>query len=53
MTARKSRGNTVVMYNSQNITTYCDSADLDAAIEKLETTNLASTGCLLYTSRCV
>lgn len=34
----------MVMYNSQNITTYCDSADLDAAIEKLETTNLASTG---------
>ncbi len=44
MTARKSRGNVVVMYNSQNITAYCDSADLDAAIEKLETTNLASTG---------
>lgn len=44
MAARKSRGNTVVTYNSNNITAYCDSADLDTTIEKLETTNLASTG---------
>jgi len=42
MTARKARGNAVVSYNSNNITAYCDSAELSAAIEQLETTNLAS-----------
>ena len=44
MTARKSRGNVVVSFNSTALTAYCDGADLDAAIDQLETTNLASTG---------
>lgn len=43
MTARKSRGNVVVSFNSNNITAYLDSADLEATIDQLETTNLAST----------
>lgn len=43
MTARKARGNAVITYNSNNITAYCDSADLEATIDQLETTNLAST----------
>lgn len=42
MTARKARGNIVLTYNSNNITQYCDSVDLEAAIDQLETTNLAS-----------
>ena len=41
--ARKSLGNVVVTYNSVNITAYCDKADLSAAVERLDTTNLAST----------
>ena len=44
MAGRKARGNVVVYYNSQNITQYCDSSDLDDAIDQMETTNLASTG---------
>ena len=44
MAGRKARGNVVVYYNSQNITSYCDSSDLDDAIDQMETTNLASTG---------
>lgn len=43
MTARKARGNAAVSYNSNNITQYLDSADLEATIDQLETTNLAST----------
>ena len=42
MAARKSRGNATLTYNSNNITAYCKQLDLDAAIERLETTNLAS-----------
>lgn len=41
--AKKSRGNIVVTYNSNNITAYCKQTDMDATIERLETTNLAST----------
>ena len=41
--AIKSLGNVVVNYNSVNITQYCSQADLKAAIERLDTTNLAST----------
>lgn len=44
MAGRKSRGNVVVTYNSNTITAYCDGADLDATIEQMKTTNLASTG---------
>ncbi len=44
MTARKSRGNVVVSFNGTALTAYCDGADLDMAIDQLETTNLASTG---------
>ena len=43
MTARKARGNVTVTYNSNAITAYLDSADLEATIDQLETTNLAST----------
>ena len=41
--AIKANGNVVVTYNSVNITAYCDQADLSAAVERLDTTNLAST----------
>jgi len=44
MTARKSRSNAVCYYNSVNLTAYCDGADLDSAIDQIDTTNLASTG---------
>jgi hypothetical protein len=44
MAARKSLGNVTVTYNSQNLTQYLKQADLDAAVNRLETTNLASTG---------
>lgn len=44
MSARKARGNTVVSFNGTAITAYCDQADVDAAIDQIETTNLASTG---------
>lgn len=40
----KARGNVVVTYNSQNITQYCNQADLQTTLEEIETTNLASTG---------
>lgn len=40
--ARKARGNVVVTYNSNALTAYCKQADLDATVERLETTNLAS-----------
>jgi len=39
----KSNPNVVLTYNSVNITQYCDAATLDAAVEAIETTNLAST----------
>ncbi len=42
MAPRKSRGNTVVSFNGTAITAYCDGADLDAAINQLDSTNLAS-----------
>ena len=41
--AIKANGNVVVTYNAVNITAYCDQADLSAAVERLDTTNLAST----------
>jgi hypothetical protein len=41
--AVKSLGNVVVTYNSVDITQYCSQADLSATIERLDTTNLAST----------
>ena len=41
---QRARGNTTVTFDSNNITQYCTSADLDRAIDRLETTNLASTG---------
>jgi trans-2-enoyl-CoA reductase len=44
MAGRKSRGNTTLYYNSNNITSYVDGHDLDDAIDQMETTNLASTG---------
>lgn len=42
--ARKSRGNVAVTFNGTAITTYCNKADLDNAIEQLDTTNLGSSG---------
>ena len=42
--ARKARGNVEVTFNGTEVTAYCNKADLDGAIEQLETTNLASTG---------
>lgn len=42
--AVKSLGNVVVTYNAQNITQYCNQADLNSTLEELEVTNLASTG---------
>lgn len=44
MAAVKTEGKVVVTYNSNNITAYCNSADLQAAIDRLEVTDLASTG---------
>jgi hypothetical protein len=41
--AVKGPGNVTVLYNSVDITQYCDQADLDAAIEQLEASHLAST----------
>ncbi len=41
--AIKTNGNVVVTYNAVNITAYCDQTDLSAAVERLDTTNLAST----------
>jgi len=41
--AVRGAGNTVVTYNSQNITAYLNSAELAAAVDELESTNLAST----------
>jgi hypothetical protein len=39
----KSNPNIVLTYNSVNITQYCDTATMDATLETIETTNLAST----------
>ena len=44
MAARKARGNTACSFNGTVITAYCDQADVDATIDQIETTNLASTG---------
>lgn len=44
MAPRKSLSNVVVTYNSVNITQYLKQTDLEATVERLETTNLASTG---------
>jgi hypothetical protein len=41
--AVKGPGNITVTYNSQNITAYCDSAEIAATVAELETTNLGST----------
>lgn len=41
--AVKGPGNVTVLYNAVDITQYCDQADLDATIEQLEASNLAST----------
>jgi hypothetical protein len=41
--AVKSLGNVVVTYAGTDFTQYCAQADLDATIERLDTTNLAST----------
>jgi len=40
----KGAGNTTVMYNGNDITAYCNQADLNATLESLDVTNLASTG---------
>ena len=42
--ATRSRGNVTVTFNSVNITAYLDSASLSNVAERLDTTNLASTG---------
>lgn len=44
MAATKGAGNATVTYNSQNITAYVNSVDLQNTIAELEATNLASTG---------
>jgi hypothetical protein len=41
--ARKARGDVAVTYNSNALTNYCKQADLDATVERLETTHLGST----------
>jgi hypothetical protein len=41
--AAKSELNVEVLYNSQTLTPYCNSAEVSAAIEQLEATNLDST----------
>lgn len=38
----KSNPNITLTYNSNNITAYCDSATMDATVEAIEATNLAS-----------
>jgi len=38
----KSNPNIVLTYNSNNITAYCDQSTMDATVEAIETTNLAS-----------
>lgn len=40
----KAAGNTTVTYNGTNITQYLDENTLDAVVNEIETTNLASTG---------
>ena len=42
--AVRSRGNVTVTFNAVDITQYCDSAALNMTAERLDTTNLASTG---------
>ena len=42
--ATRARGNTTVSFNSVDITQYLDSASLSNVAERLDTTNLASTG---------
>lgn len=44
MAARKSLGNITVTYNATNITAYLKQTDLEAVVNRLETTNLASSG---------
>lgn len=44
MAAVKSEGKVTVTYNSNALTAYCNSADLQAALDRLEVTDLASTG---------
>jgi len=40
----KAQGNVVCTYNSQNITAYMNTASLQAAVNELDTTNLAGSG---------
>lgn len=42
--ARKGRGNTSVTFNSVDITNYCNTADLEMTVDRLETTHFGSTG---------
>lgn len=44
MAAVKSEGNITLTYNSTDITQYCNSTELSAAADRLEVTDLASTG---------
>lgn len=41
--AVKAVGNTTVSYNGNDITAYCNSADLQAALDNIDVTNFAST----------
>ncbi len=41
--AVRGAGNTLVTYNSQNITAYVNSVELQMTVDELESTNLAST----------
>lgn len=43
MTARKTRGNVTVSYNSNALTNYCNQAELGATVERIETTHFGST----------
>lgn len=43
MAAVKAAGNVTVTYNSNDITAYCDTAEIAASISELDTTDLAST----------
>ena len=43
MAAVKAAGNVTVTYNSNDITSYCDTTEIAVSIAELDTTNLAST----------
>jgi len=44
MSFKKSAGNVTVSYNSNALAAYLDQASIDAVVNAIETTNLASTG---------